>query len=81
MRHGTGDFKEDSIVQFFSSNPNSQKSRWMAKKEFLNGILCKGDNIDYSIDEETGYCTLDITFNGNVKNLEVEINRLSANRA
>lgn len=81
MRHGTGYFKEDSIVQFFSSNPNSQKSRWMAKKEFLNGILCKGDNIDYSIDEETGYCTLDITFNGNVKNLEVEINRLSANRA
>lgn len=81
MRHGTGDFKEDSIVQFFSSNPNSQKSRWLAKKEFLNGILCKGDNIDYSIDEETGYCTLDITFNGNVKNLEVEINRLSANKA
>ena len=81
MRHGTGDFKEDSIVQFFSNNPNSQKSRWLAKKEFLNGILCKGDDIDYSIDEENGYCTLNITFNGNVKNLEVEINRLSANKA
>lgn len=81
MRHGTGDFKEDSIVQFFSNNPSSQKSQWLAKREFLNGILCKGDNIDYTIDEVNGYCILDITFNGNVKNLEVEINRLSANKA
>lgn len=81
MRHGTGDFKEDSIVQFFSNNPSSQKSQWLSKKEYLNGILGKGDDIDYIIDEENGYCTLNITFNGNVKNLEVEINRLSANKA
>lgn len=81
MRHGTGDFKEDSIVSFFSSNPNSQKSQWMSKKEYLNAILGKGDDIEYIIDEENGYCTLNITFNGNVKNLEVEINRLSANKA
>nr|WP_289695844.1 transcriptional regulator [Enterocloster clostridioformis] len=81
MRHGTGDFKEDSIVQFFSNNPNSQKSQWLSKKEYLNGVLGKGDDIDYIIDEENGYCTLNITFNGNVKNLEVEINRLSANKA
>lgn len=81
MRHGTGDFKEDSIVQFFSNNPNSQKSQWLSKKEYLNGVLSKGDDIEYLIDEEVGYCTLNITFNGNVKNLEVEINRLSANKA
>ncbi len=81
MRHGTGDFKEDSIVQFFSNNPSSQKSQWLSKREYLNGVLAKGDDIDYVIDEENGYCTLNITFNGNVKNLEVEINRLSANRA
>jgi len=81
MRHGTGDFKEDSIVQFFSNNPSSQKSRWLSRREFLNGILGKGDDIEYVIDEENGYCTLNITFNGNVKNLEVEINRLSANKA
>lgn len=80
LRHGTGDFKEDSIVQFFSNNPTSQKSQWLSKKECLNGILSKGDDIDYIIDEENGYCTLNITFNGNVKNLEVEINRLSANK-
>mgnify|MGYP000040222955 FL=1 len=81
MRHGTGDFKEDSIVQFFSNNPNSQKSQWLSKKEYLNGVLGKGDDIDYIINEENGYCTLNITFNGNIKNLEVEINRLSANKA
>lgn len=81
MRHGTGDFKEDSIVQFFSNNPSSQKSLWLAKKECLNGILGKGDDIEYMIDDENGYCTLNITFNGNVKNLEVEINRFTANKA
>ncbi|RFZ78412.1 transcriptional regulator [Lacrimispora amygdalina] len=81
MRHGTGDFKEDSIVQFFSNNPNSQKSQWLSRREYLNGVLGAGDDISCSINEETGYCTLDITFNGNVKNLEVEINRLSANKA
>ena len=80
MRHGTGDFKEDSIVQFFSNNPSSQKSQWLSKRECLNAILGKGDDIEYTIDEENGYCTLDITFNGNVKNLEVEINRLSAGK-
>ncbi|NNJ28498.1 transcriptional regulator [Lacrimispora defluvii] len=81
MRHGTGDFKEDSIVQFFSNNPNSQKSQWLSRREYINGVLGAGDDISCSINEETGYCTLDITFNGNVKNLEVEINRLSANKA
>ena len=81
MRHGTGDFKEDPIVQFFSNNPNSQKSQWLSRREYLNGVLGAGDDISCSINEETGYCTLDITFNGNVKNLEVEINRLSANKA
>lgn len=80
MRHGTGDFKEDSIVQFFSNNPRSQKSQWLSKREYLNGVLGKGDDIEYLIDEENGYCMLNITFNGNVKNLEVEINRLSSNK-
>lgn len=80
MRYGTGDFKEDAIVEFFSNNPSSQKSQWLSKKEYINGILTKGDDIEYIIDEDNGYCTLNIKFNGNVKNLEVEINRLSANK-
>ncbi len=78
MRHGTGDFKADSIRRFFSNNPSSQKSEWLSKRENVNAILGKGDDISYIIDEENGYCTLDITFNGNVKNLEVEINRVNA---
>ena len=78
MRHGTGDFKADSIIRFFSNNPSSQKSEWLSKRENVNAILGKGDDISYIIDEENGYCTMDITFNGNVKNLEVEINRVNA---
>lgn len=78
LRHATGDFKEDAIVQFFSNNPRSQKSQWLSKRECINAVLGKGDDIEYIIDNESGYCTLNITFNGNVKNLEVEINRLNA---
>lgn len=78
LRHATGDFKEDAIAYFFSNNPRSQKSEWLAKRECINAILGKGDDIEHTIDNESGYCTLNITFNGNVKNLEVEINRLSA---
>lgn len=78
LRHATGDFKQENIVQFFSNNPASQKSKWLNIKNCVNAILGPGDDIQYTIDESSGYCTLDITFNGNVKNLEVEINRLNA---
>lgn len=78
LRHATGDFKEDAIIQFFSNNPRSQKSEWLSKREYINAILGKGDDIEYEIDEANGFCILNITFNGNVKNLEVEINRLNA---
>lgn len=78
LRHATGDFREDAIAYFFSNNPRSQKSEWLSKREYINGILGKGDDIEHTIDNESGYCTLNITFNGNVKNLEVEINRLNA---
>lgn len=78
LRHSTGDFKQDNIVGFFSNNPQSQKSIWSTKREFINAIVGKGDDINYSIDDVNNICTLDITFNGNVKNLEVEINKLSS---
>ena len=78
LRHATSDFKQDNIVGFFSNNPQSQKSLWGTKREFINAIVGKGDDINYSIDEVNNICTLDITFNGNVKNLEVEINKLSS---
>ncbi len=79
LRHATGDFKQESIVQFFSNNPSSQKSKWLEKKGCVNAILGAGDDLEYEIDEANGYCILNITFNGNVKNLEIEINRLSLN--
>lgn len=78
MRLATGDFKQENIVEFFSSKPTSQRSRWMEKKDCINAIIGNGDDIRYSIDEAAGYCMLDIAFNGNVKNLEIEINRVNS---
>lgn len=77
MRHATGDFKQESIAEFFSNKPSSQKNRWLEKKDCINAILGSGDDIRYSVDQAAGYCNLDILFNGNVKNLEVEVNRLT----
>lgn len=78
LRYVTGDFKEDNIKEFFSPNPKSQKSRWLAKKECINAIITEGDNLEYVIDEGTGICELTISFNGSPRNLEVQINRLSS---
>lgn len=79
LRHATSDYKQENIVQFFSNNPSSQKSRWQEKRGCVNAILGAGDNVEYEIDEANGYCILNITFNGNVKNLEIEINRFNLN--
>ncbi|MDR2889220.1 MAG: transcriptional regulator [Lachnospiraceae bacterium] len=82
LRHATGDFKQENIVKFFSNNPTSQKSKWLNKRNNINAILGVGDDIQFTIDDAAGYCLLDITFNGDVKNLGVEINRFNAaNRA
>lgn len=78
LRHSTGDFKQDNIVQFFSNNPSSQKSKWLASKQCINAILAEGDNVDYVIDDMTGICELSIFFNGNARNLEVLVNRVSS---
>ena len=45
----------------------------------MRAVIGAGDNIEYEIDETNGYCSLNITFNGNVKNLEIEINRFNLN--
>ncbi|TCO71499.1 transcriptional regulator [Marinisporobacter balticus] len=79
LRFHTNDFKQDNIVKFFSNNPNSQKSRWIANKGYMNSIIQEGDDINFIIDEKLGNCNIDITFNGSVKNLEVEITRSVAN--
>ena len=78
LRHATGDFKQDNIVQFFSNNPTSQKSKWLAKKKCVNAVIAEGDELEFSIDDSTGLCDLTIFFNGSARNLEVPINRLSS---
>ena len=75
LRFVTTDFKEDKLNMFFSTNPESQKSIWIKDLKFVNGIMQKGDDITHTIDEENGICQLNITFAGNVKNLQVEINK------
>lgn len=75
LRFYTNDFKQDNILKFFSNNPNSQKSKWIANKEYVNSILNEGDDLDFDIDEKHGICNIEITFNNNVKNLKVEMTR------
>ncbi|MFI3212263.1 MAG: transcriptional regulator [Eubacteriales bacterium] len=78
LRHATNDFKEDNIKIFFSNNPKSQKSQWLASKEAVNAILGGGDDINFEINDMTGRCELSIFFDGNARNLEVEISRVSS---
>ncbi len=77
LRYVTGDFKEDNIRDFFSNNPKSQKSKWLAKQDCINAIITEGDNLDYSINDVNGICELTLSFNGSPRNLEVQINRIS----
>jgi hypothetical protein len=81
LRFSSNDFKQDNIVWFFSKNPSSQKSIWLSAKSYINSIIQEGDDINYAIDDKNGLCQIDITFNGNVKNLEVAITKNTAARA
>lgn len=81
LRFSSNDFKQDNIVWFFSKNPSSQKSRWLSSKSYVNSIIQEGDDINYTIDDKNGLCQIDLTFNGNVKNLEVAITKNTAARA
>lgn len=78
LRYTSGDFKQDNLVNFFSNNPSSQKSQWLAKKDCVNAVVAEGDNVDYTIDDTTGICELTLTFGGSSRNLEVQINRLTS---
>lgn len=75
LRFQTSDFKQDNIIKFFSSNPNSQKSKWINSKNYVNSVIQDGDDLNYVIDEADKLCQIDIVFNGNVKNLEVAITK------
>ena len=75
LKYMSSDFKQDSVVKFFSNNPKSQKSLWIADKGFINAIVQEGDDLGCTIDDVTNLCSINIGFNGNVKNLEVEITK------
>ena len=75
LRFYSGDFKQDKILKFFSSNPSSQKSRWDADREHVNSILQDGDELDYVIDEKYGICTVQVTFANTTRNLKVQLTR------
>ncbi len=75
LRFYSGDFKKDKILQFFSNNPNSQKSKWDASREYVNSLLQDGDELDYSIDDKNGICNIQLTFSNTTRNLKVELTR------
>lgn len=75
LRFQSTDFKQDKIIKFFSNNPNSQKSQWISDTGYINSIIQDGDDITHTIDLENNICQLDLVFNGNVKNLEVNITK------
>lgn len=75
LRFHSNDFKQDSVIKFFSNNPQSQKSLWLNDKNYANAVIQEGDDVGCTIDEETNLCNINLGFNGNIKNLEVEITK------
>lgn len=75
LRFSTNDFKQDKIVNFFSTNPVSQKSKWLNELGKINSILQVGDDILHEIDPDSSTCNLNLAFNGNVKNLVLNITK------
>lgn len=73
LRFLTIDFKEDKIKDFFSNRPDSQKNIWLKGQEAINGILQPGDDISIEIDGNS--CHLHISYNGDVKNLVLDITK------
>lgn len=75
LRYLSNDFKQENVSKFFSNNPNSQKSVWLADKNYVNAIMQAGDELDCVIDDATNECNIKLGFNGNVKNLKVSVTK------
>jgi len=75
MRAQTSDYKQDNVVFFFSANPESQRSRWFNKTNFINSIMLPTDSMDYRMEDQFNICNVDISFGGNTKNLEIILNK------
>ncbi|WP_068267514.1 transcriptional regulator [Caviibacter abscessus] len=74
LRYTTSDFKEDRINHFFSSSPDSKKSIWLKNSDYINSILTKKDDMTHIIDNKLNTCSLNLSFVGDVKHLELNIN-------
>ena len=73
LRFMTTDFKEDKVKDFFSNRPDSQKNKWLNNQNNINSIMQEGDDISMGI--EGNDCYLHINFNGDIKNLTVDITK------
>lgn len=78
LRFYSNDFKQDNVIRFFSNHPESQKTQWMANRSYINSIIQEGDELSSSIEEATGVCHINLNFNGNMKNLEIEVTRTAS---
>lgn len=75
LRHATADFKKDNILYFFSNNPNSQKNQWLERRECINAILGRGEEIHYFLDEQGKRCEVEIVFRDQKKVIELVLER------
>jgi hypothetical protein len=81
FRQATGDYKEENIRQFFSTNPSSQMHQWQESKQYVNSIIQPGDEITHQIDPESGDCEVLFAFSGASRNLRVHTQRATAKAA
>ncbi|RFZ79602.1 transcriptional regulator [Lacrimispora amygdalina] len=80
FRQATGDYKQDNIISFFSANPNSQMSKWLNQKDYVNTIIQKGDDIRYTLDEANGTCDIEFVFSGSSRNMRIQLQRSTAGK-
>ena len=78
LRMLTGDNKMDNIKFFFSANPSSQLSKWLALNEYVNAVIQVGDQVNYEMDPGGNNCDIQFVFNGVSKNMRVKLNRSTA---
>ncbi|MDR2022492.1 MAG: transcriptional regulator [Hungatella sp.] len=80
FRQETGDYKQDNIVSFFSTNPSSQMSKWQKQKDYVNAVIQKGDDIKYTLDEANGICDIEFVFGGSSRNMRIQLQRSTAGK-
>lgn len=78
LRFVSNDFKQDNVEMFFSNHPKSQKSQWLDDTSYVNAIIQEGDELSNIIDEASNECTIQLGFNGNIKNLTVSVTKATS---